>query len=97
MLRLYSWNVNGIRAAQGKGLLDWIAQVQPDVLCLQETKAHPDQLEPELREPPGYQSYWAWSTVKKGYSGVAIYTRTAPVSVQIGLGIEVYDAEGRTI
>lgn len=97
MLRLYSWNVNGIRAAQGKGLLDWIARVQPDVLCLQETKAHPDQLDEELRSPDGYQSYWAWSTVKKGYSGVVIYSRAEPVKVQVGLGIADYDGEGRTI
>lgn len=97
MLRLYSWNVNGIRAAQGKGLLEWIHTVQPDVLCLQETKAHPDQLDEALRDPDGYHSYWAWSSVKKGYSGVALYSRIAPREVQIGLGIAEYDQEGRTI
>lgn len=97
MLRLYSWNVNGIRAAQGKGLLEWIHTVQPDVLCLQETKAHPDQLDEALRDPNGYHSYWAWSSVKKGYSGVALYSRIAPREVQIGLGIAEYDQEGRTI
>lgn len=97
MLRLYSWNVNGIRAAQGKGLLDWISATQPDILCLQETKAHPDQLDPELRQPPGYFSYWAWSTVKKGYSGVVLYSRTEPQRVQVGLGVTEFDAEGRTI
>ncbi|MBI5958161.1 MAG: exodeoxyribonuclease III [Chloroflexi bacterium] len=97
MLRLYSWNVNGIRAAHGKGLLDWIQQVQPDILCLQETKAHPDQLDSALREPEGYHSYWAWSTVKKGYSGVVIYTRQEPERVQIGLGIDQFDGEGRTV
>jgi exodeoxyribonuclease-3 len=97
MLTLYSWNVNGIRAAQKKGLLDWIAATQPDILCLQETKAHPDQLEADLRAPEGYRSFWAWSTVKKGYSGVVIYTKTEPQRVQIGLGIEEFDAEGRTL
>ena len=97
MLSLYSWNVNGIRAAQQKGLLDWITRVQPDVLCLQETKAQPDQLDDTLRAPDGYTSYWAWSTAKKGYSGVALYTRVEPRSVQIGLGIAEYDAEGRTV
>lgn len=97
MLKLYSWNVNGIRAAQRKGFLDWLAETDPDVLCVQETKAHPDQLDDALRQPDGYHTYWAWSTVKKGYSGVALYTKTEPQNVQIGLGIEDYDAEGRTI
>ncbi len=97
MLRLYSWNVNGIRAAQGKGLLEWIHAVQPDVLCLQETKAHPDQIDEALRDPDGYHSFWAWSSVKKGYSGVVLYSRIAPRNVQIGLGIPEFDQEGRTI
>ncbi|MBP8973343.1 MAG: exodeoxyribonuclease III [Anaerolineae bacterium] len=97
MLRLYSWNVNGIRAAQSKGLLAWIHATQPDVLCLQETKAHPDQIDEALRDPDGYHSYWAWSSVKKGYSGVALYSKIAPRKVQIGLGIPEYDQEGRTI
>ena len=97
MLRLYSWNVNGIRAAQSKGLLEWIHTTQPDVLCLQETKAHPDQIDEALRDPDGYHSYWAWSSVKKGYSGVALYSKIAPRDVQIGLGIAEYDQEGRTI
>jgi exodeoxyribonuclease-3 len=94
---LYSWNVNGIRAAQKKGLLDWIQAAQPDVLCLQETKADPDQLDVELVQPDGYQSYWAVSTVKKGYSGVVLYTKQEPQNIQIGLGIAEYDDEGRTI
>ena len=97
MLTLYSWNVNGIRAAQKKGLLDWITTTQPDILCLQETKAHPDQIDAALRQPDGYHTYWAWSTVKKGYSGVALYSKIEPQEVQIGLGIEEYDREGRTI
>ncbi len=96
-ITLYSWNVNGIRAAQKKGLLDWIEAAQPDVLCLQETKADPDQLDAELLQPDGYQSYWAVSTVKKGYSGVVLYTKKEPQNVQIGLGIAEYDDEGRTI
>ena len=97
MLTLYSWNVGGIRAAQRKGFLDWLAATAPDVLCLQETKAHPDQLDEELRAPADYYTYWAWSTVKKGYSGVALYSKVAPNDVQIGLGIEEFDQEGRTI
>jgi len=96
MQTLYSWNVNGIRAAQKKGLLDWFNKTQPDVLCLQETKAHPSQLDRELTVIPGYSVFWA-SAEKKGYSGVALITRKKPVSVQIGLGIEEFDREGRTI
>jgi exodeoxyribonuclease-3 len=96
MLSLYSWNVNGIRAAQKKGFLEWLHNAKPDILGIQETKAHPDQLDEELRNPPGYRSYWA-SAERKGYSGVALFTQTEPKSVQIGLGIEEYDREGRTI
>ncbi|MFO7679509.1 MAG: exodeoxyribonuclease III [Chloroflexota bacterium] len=96
MLNLYSWNVNGIRAAQRKGFLDWLNAAQPDILCVQETKAHPDQLDAALRSPDGYHTYWA-AAEKKGYSGVALYSKTEPLAVQIGLGIEAYDREGRTI
>jgi exodeoxyribonuclease-3 len=96
MLKLFSWNVNGIRAAHRKGLLDWFEQADPDILCLQETKAHPDQLEDELRHREGYFSYWA-SAQRKGYSGVALYTKTEPQTVYTGLGIPEYDDEGRTI
>ncbi len=96
MLNLVSWNVNGIRAAQRKGFLEWLSAMEPDILGIQETKAHPDQLDPELRAPEGYFTYFA-SAEKKGYSGVALYSRTQPNQVQIGLGIEDYDREGRTI
>jgi exodeoxyribonuclease-3 len=95
-MKLYSWNVNGIRAAEKKGFLDWLNATQPDILGVQETKAHPDQLSEALRQPEGYYSYWA-SAEKKGYSGVAIYSKTEPNQVQIGLGIEKFDTEGRTI
>jgi len=96
MLNIYSWNVNGIRAAQKKGFLDWLYKTQPDILGIQETKAHPDQLDAELKEVPGYHTYWA-SAERKGYSGVALYSRIEPVFVQFGLGINEYDIEGRTI
>lgn len=96
MLKLYSWNVNGIRAAGRKGMLDWLNQARPDILGVQETKAHPDQLDDDLRQPDGYHTYWA-SAERKGYSGVALYSKVEPKSVQIGLGNEEYDAEGRTI
>ena len=96
MTTLYSWNVNGLRAAERKGFLDWLAQTQPDILSVQETKCHPDQLTAVLREPNGYYTYWA-SAEKKGYSGVALYTKTKPNTVQIGLGVPEFDREGRTI
>ncbi len=96
MLRFYSWNVNGVRAAQRKGLLAWLAATKPDILCLQETKAHPEQLDAQLRAPDGYGTIWA-SAQRKGYSGVALLTRQEPDSIQVGLGIDVFDREGRTI
>ncbi len=96
MVKLVSWNVNGIRAAHKKGFLNWLEQTQPDILALQETKASPDQLEDVLRNPPGYCTYWA-SARKKGYSGVALYTRKEPLNIMIGLGRDEYDDEGRTI
>ncbi|GAB4512597.1 MAG: exodeoxyribonuclease III [Anaerolineae bacterium] len=95
-MKLYSWNVNGIRAVQKKGFLMWLDQESPDIVGLQETKAHPEQLDELLIAPPGYNTYWA-SAERKGYSGVALYSKTEPLSVQIGLGIEEYDVEGRTI
>ena len=96
MLKLYSWNVNGIRAAQRKGFLEWFQNVRPDILCVQETKAQPEQLDPELLLPEGYHAFWA-AAERKGYSGVALFSRQEPQSVQLGLGIEAYDREGRTI
>ncbi len=95
-LRLISWNVNGIRASYKKGLLDWFKKENPDMLCLQETKAHPEQLVDELKNVDGYDSYFS-SAEKKGYSGVATYTKMNPVSVQNGLGIKKFDSEGRFI
>lgn len=93
---LMSWNVNGIRAVQRKGFLEWLDKTQPDILCCQETKAHPDQLDEELLHPKGYHSYWA-SAKKKGYSGLVTYTKREPLSVQVGLGIEKFDDEARTL
>ena len=96
MLRLFSWNVNGIRAVQRKGFLNWLQDTKPDILGLQETKAQPDQLDEELRTPEGYSTYWA-SATRKGYSGVALYSHVQPRQVLNGLGIADYDDEGRTI
>lgn len=95
-LRLISWNVNGIRASYKKGLLDWFKKENPDMLCLQETKAHPEQLVDELKNVDGYDSYFS-SAEKKGYSGVATYSKMNTVSVQNGLGIKKFDSEGRFI
>ncbi|MGB1287304.1 MAG: exodeoxyribonuclease III [Aggregatilineales bacterium] len=96
-MKFYSWNVNGIRAAKKKGMVDWLTDTQPDILGVQETKARPEQLTKDLLEPEGYHVYWSSSTVKKGYSGVGLYSKVEPKSVQLGLGIEEYDQEGRTI
>jgi len=95
-LRLISWNVNGIRAGYKKGLLDWFKIEKPDMLCLQETKAHPDQLVEELKNVDGYESYFS-SAEKKGYSGVVTYTKHKPVNIQHGITIKKFDSEGRFV
>lgn len=95
-LTLYSWNVNGIRAACRKGFLDWLHTEQPDILALQEIRALPEQLEGELRDPEDYHALWV-PAERKGYSGVAILSRLRPESVTVGLGVEDYDVEGRTL
>jgi len=92
---IVSWNVNGIRAAEKKGLLEYMMKEAADIVCLQETKAKPEQLTEELITPDGYTSYFS-SAVKAGYSGVAVYTRTVPLSVA-PLGIAEYDNEGRAL
>ncbi len=96
-VRLISWNVNGVRAAARKGLLEWMSKESPDVLCLQETKASPDQLPEELTDPKGYQVSWDWPKLKKGYSGVATFTKKAPLDQSRGMGVEKFDQEGRTL
>ena len=93
---IVSYNVNGIRAAHKKGLLDWMATVNPDVVCIQETKARPEDVSKELFAPSGYHGYWH-SAEKKGYSGVAIWTKDKPKHVEVGCGIEKYDREGRVL
>ena len=95
-MRLISWNVNGIRAAIKKGFYDFIDEFHPDIICLQETKAHKEQLTNEILEDHGYHTYWH-SGVKKGYSGVASVCKEEPLFVQEGLGIEKYDNEGRVL
>ena len=95
-MKLISWNVNGIRAAVKKGFLDYLDQEQPDILCLQETKAHKEQLTSEILNDHGYFTYWH-SGKKKGYSSVATFCKEEPLYVQEGLGIEKYDNEGRVL
>jgi exodeoxyribonuclease III len=96
MKKIISYNVNGIRAAIRKGFFDWIKAATPDIICIQETKAQPDQIPLLEFEALGYQSHW-FSAQKKGYSGVAILTKTTPANVVLGIGIEKYDFEGRLI
>jgi exodeoxyribonuclease-3 len=96
IVKLLSWNVNGIRAVHKKGFLDWLLEESPDILCVQETRARPEQIPRELLDPGGYRSYWHWAE-KKGYSGVAVYSKMEPVNVQNGLGIQRFDSEGRVI
>ncbi|MDR1644333.1 MAG: exodeoxyribonuclease III [Tannerellaceae bacterium] len=93
-MKIITYNVNGLRSAIGKGLPEWIEQEKPDVLCVQETKLQPDQFPAMIFAELGYNSY-LFSAQKRGYSGVAILTRTKPDHVEIGMGIEKYDREGR--
>jgi len=95
-MRIFSWNVNGVRAIEKKGFLDWVDQIAPDILCIQETKAHFEQLPDTLKDIDGYHGYWH-SGERKGYSGVATFSKKEPLHVQYGLGIEKYDKEGRVL
>lgn len=97
MRTILSWNVNGIRAAHRKGAFDWLISQNADIFCIQETKASPEQLPEEILKPQGYKSYFHFPTIKKGYSGVAIYTKEEPILVQNDLGIDEMDQEGRLI
>jgi len=95
-IKLYSWNVNGIRAAAGKGFLDWLKKEAPGILCIQETKARPEQLSPALINVPSYHSYFS-SAERKGYSGVALYSLIEPKRLLYGFGLPKFDSEGRII
>ena len=92
-MKIISWNVNGVRAAHKKGLMDYIATTDVDVFCIQETKAQKDQLSQDIIAPPGYQSWWH-SAERKGYSGTALWAKQQPDSVET-LGVDEFDAEGR--
>jgi exodeoxyribonuclease-3 len=95
-LRILSWNVNGIRAVDKKGFFDWFKKESPDILCLQETKAMPEQVSPHLRNTPGYNVYWS-SAERKGYSGVVTYSKEKSLDVKKGFGINKFDIEGRIL
>ena len=95
-MRIITYNVNGIRSAMNKGLIEWMRAENPDVLCLQEIKASPDQVGVFELEEMGYHHYW-YPAQKKGYSGVAIFSKIKPDHVEYGCGISSYDEEGRII
>lgn len=92
-MKLISWNVNGLRAAMGKGFMDFFKEADADIFCLQETKMQAGQLDLDL---PGYFQYWNYAE-KKGYSGTAVFCRQEPLSVKYGMGIDEHDHEGRVI
>ena len=95
-VRILSWNVNGIRAAAKKNFLPWLKDGSPDILCVQETKAMPTQVPPELRYFPGYHIDWN-SAERPGYSGVATFSKEKPLSVAKGFGVSRFDSEGRVL
>lgn len=92
-MKLFSWNVNGLRACMNKGFADFLAEYAPDIICLQETKMQREQADFVF---PGYEEFWN-SAEKKGYSGTAIFTKQNPLNVTYGLGIAEHDKEGRVI
>jgi exodeoxyribonuclease-3 len=96
-MKILSYNVNGIRAALKKGFMEWLEAADPDVLCIQETKAHPEQLDLQLFEDAGYPHHYWFSAQKKGYSGVAVLSKREPKNVAYGTSIESMDHEGRNL
>lgn len=109
-MKIISWNVNGIRSLLGQNssksynlisndnrLFEYIDREQPDILCLQETKAEPDQIREDLRYPPGYYGYYSYSRARKGYSGAVTFTKVKPINYCSDLGEERFDREGRVI
>lgn len=97
-MKIISWNTNGLRATAKQGNFETLfKKYQPDIVCLQETKATPEQLPESVRNVSGYYSYFNYPKIKKGYSGVAIYTKIKPNEVFYGMGIKKLDAEGRLL
>jgi exodeoxyribonuclease III len=93
---IITYNLNGIRSAMNKGFTLWLEKQNPDIICIQETKAQPEQVDTSILEHLGYHHYWH-SAQKKGYSGVAIFSKTKPLKVTEGCGINTYDNEGRVL
>jgi exodeoxyribonuclease-3 len=96
MTKIISYNVNGIRSAMSKGWIDWLKAADPDIVCLQEIKANPEQLDLSIFEQAGYHHYWH-PAEKKGYAGVAILSKKKPDRIITGCGIKIYDTEGRVL
>ena len=94
--KIYSWNINGLRAVTKKGFFKWFLKEEPDVLCLQETKLQKEQLTDEMLNVNGYYSHFSFAK-RKGYSGVATYSKEKPITVKHGIGIEKFDSEGRIL
>jgi exodeoxyribonuclease-3 len=94
--RILSWNVNGLRAVLKKGFSEWLIHENPDILCIQETKLQEDQLPEEILSLAGYSSFFSFAE-KKGYSGVALFSKHQPKSIRYGFGIERFDTEGRIL
>lgn len=95
-IRILCWNVNGIRAAAKKNFLSWFKKESPDILCLQEVKALPSQVPPELKHVDGYEVYWN-PAERLGYSGVATYSKIKPIEVRTSCGVKRFDSEGRVL
>ena len=96
-MKVISYNVNGIRAALKKGFINWLTAADPDVICIQETKAHKEQLDLQLFEDAGFPHQYWFSAQKKGYSSVAVFSKIKPNNVAYGTGIESMDFEGRNL
>ncbi len=96
-MKMLCWNVDGLRSVLKKGFVQWLLKESPDVLCLQETRLSDDEIPEELRQIDGYHSYFSRHSTKKGYSGVALFTKKEPVKVEKGFGIPRFDDEGRTL
>jgi len=95
-MKLLSWNVNGIRAIAGKGFSEWFKSEAPDILCLQETKAYPEQLDSTLKDIKGYSSFWN-NPQRKGYAGVAVYSKVEPEKVEKDFPPKSFGTEGRSL
>ena len=97
-MKIVSWNVNGLRSLAKENYWEtFLKDLKPDIFCLQETKASPDQLSETFLSPRGYSAFFSSSEVKKGYSGVALYSKVEPLKVIYGMGIKEFDQEGRLV